>query len=322
MQGCHQKQAKASMSGRSQKLDRFTPLLTDIRQGLGVHWEFYEECIIEILEAATQHRDTTAWFEQVQRLIGGIDEVKFSHEGVLFHLHDMGIRMSEQQSWAGGYTCKDPSLTLSPTFEQIHSSSIYEDTSWAPSATIMSANHTSRPPQPALPVHAAPQVPPSPNNREGRSEQQQPHLLPHRTSPFDFSTDQLPKLTFPHCSSNQNVTITGSKPLRLSPLKPQSLDPVFFSDPMFKERVAGLFGQTIRPRSDLQKRADFGNTQRPDGVLLLDPECVPYGPEQDDLEAWMVKPKDSEDGEDGKVKSYDPVPPTWPPWVNRYDLEL
>ena len=67
--------AAASTSSQASKPDRFTPFLADIRLGLGSHWILYEECIEGILEAAAQRQDTTAWFEQLQRLVSGNDQV-------------------------------------------------------------------------------------------------------------------------------------------------------------------------------------------------------------------------------------------------------
>ena len=114
----HQIQNKAAASAPTQanKPDRFTALLTFIQRGLGSQWTFYEECIEGILEAAAQNKDTTAWFEQMQRLVGGNHQVRFGHERVLFLLRDMGVRPSEQQSQIGGegHGSKYLSLPLSP----------------------------------------------------------------------------------------------------------------------------------------------------------------------------------------------------------------
>jgi hypothetical protein len=108
--------AAASTPTQASKPDRFNALLTVIRRGLGSQWDLYAECIERILEAAAHKQDTTAWFEQMQRLVGGNDQVQFSHEGVLFLLRDMGIRPSEQQSQIEGarHGSKNLSLPLSP----------------------------------------------------------------------------------------------------------------------------------------------------------------------------------------------------------------
>jgi hypothetical protein len=108
--------AAASTPNKASKPDRFTALLTVIRRGLGSQWDLYAECIERILEAAAHKQDTTAWFEQMQRLVGGNDQVHVSHEGMLFLLRDMGIRPSEQQSQIEGarHGSKNLSLHLSP----------------------------------------------------------------------------------------------------------------------------------------------------------------------------------------------------------------
>lgn len=111
-----QNEAAASAPTQANKPDRFTALLIDVQRGLGRQWTFYEECIEGILEAAAQDKDTTAWFEQMQRLVDGNNQVRFGHEGVLFLLRDMGVRPSKQQSQIGGegHGSKYLSLPLSP----------------------------------------------------------------------------------------------------------------------------------------------------------------------------------------------------------------
>ncbi|KAJ4378386.1 hypothetical protein N0V86_006087 [Didymella sp. IMI 355093] len=72
----HQRQRKATMRAatKPQKPDRFTHLLAEVRSGLGDHWTFYEECIDGVLDAAANQQDTTAWFEQMQQLVEGVDK--------------------------------------------------------------------------------------------------------------------------------------------------------------------------------------------------------------------------------------------------------
>ena len=138
--------AAASTSSQASKPDRFTPFLADIRLGLGSHWILYEECIEGILEAAAQRQDTTAWFEQLQRLVSGNDQVQYSHEGVLFLLSDMGVRPSKQKRQVEGerHGRKHLSLPLSPPqanfIESALSSTADKDFSHALSASNISFN--------------------------------------------------------------------------------------------------------------------------------------------------------------------------------------
>jgi hypothetical protein len=78
--------ARAKSSSR--KAANFSPLLQDIRGYLGENYVFYEECIVAISRAACRE-NASAWFEQMERLVEGVDEVAFSHAGVQFLLREM-----------------------------------------------------------------------------------------------------------------------------------------------------------------------------------------------------------------------------------------
>jgi hypothetical protein len=71
------------------KVANFDPLLQDIRNSLGENYVFYKECIVAISRATACGQDASAWFEQFERLVEGVDEVAFSHAGVQFLLREM-----------------------------------------------------------------------------------------------------------------------------------------------------------------------------------------------------------------------------------------
>tara|TARA_R110002003_G_scaffold46_10_gene3798 strand:- start:2087 stop:2401 length:315 start_codon:yes stop_codon:yes gene_type:complete len=72
----------------SKTLSNFDPLLQDIRTCLGENYAFYQECIVAITSAAARHDDMSAWLEQMQQVVEGVEAVGFSHAGVLFLLHE------------------------------------------------------------------------------------------------------------------------------------------------------------------------------------------------------------------------------------------
>jgi hypothetical protein len=71
------------------KVTNLYPLLQDIRNSLGENYVFYKECIVAISRATARGQDASAWFEQSERLVEGVDAVAFSHVGVQFLLREM-----------------------------------------------------------------------------------------------------------------------------------------------------------------------------------------------------------------------------------------
>jgi hypothetical protein len=73
----------------SKPVSNFDPLLQDIRNCLGDNYVFYDECVVAITRAAARHEDVSAWFEQMQQVVDGIEEVGISHAGVMFLLQEL-----------------------------------------------------------------------------------------------------------------------------------------------------------------------------------------------------------------------------------------
>jgi hypothetical protein len=96
----------------SKTLSNPKPLLQDIRTCLRENYAFYQECIVAITGAAACHDDTSAWFEQMQQMVEGVEAVGFSHAGVLFLLQEkirgegelFGIVLSPWQRLTNFYT--------------------------------------------------------------------------------------------------------------------------------------------------------------------------------------------------------------------------
>jgi hypothetical protein len=73
----------------SQKLTNFDPLLQDIRNVLGENYVFYQECVVSITYASKRREDASAWFEQLEQVVLGVEEVALSHAGVMFLLWEL-----------------------------------------------------------------------------------------------------------------------------------------------------------------------------------------------------------------------------------------
>jgi hypothetical protein len=71
------------------KATNFDLLLQDIRTNLAENYVFYRECVFAITRAAARHEDVSAWFEQMQQLIEGVEGLEISHSGVLFLLREI-----------------------------------------------------------------------------------------------------------------------------------------------------------------------------------------------------------------------------------------
>lgn len=89
----------------------FLPLLHDIRRKLGADYTFYRDFLDGVLRShrlssssssqtsipSSSSDDTSVYFEQVAQLLQGREgqgeDVAFSHQGVLFLLGEMGVRV-------------------------------------------------------------------------------------------------------------------------------------------------------------------------------------------------------------------------------------
>ncbi|KAF1849703.1 uncharacterized protein K460DRAFT_349865 [Cucurbitaria berberidis CBS 394.84] len=87
---------KLASKAKGTKLTNFDALLHDIRSKLGPDWEFYLEFLDGAIRATARGQDVSAWFEQVEQLVEGREDVAFSHQGVLFLLAEMGVKVRSE----------------------------------------------------------------------------------------------------------------------------------------------------------------------------------------------------------------------------------
>ncbi|KAF1358391.1 hypothetical protein EJ07DRAFT_156988 [Lizonia empirigonia] len=309
MQGQHRKKGTLGSRLKPKEPCRFTPLLADIQRELGESWTFYKECIDEVLSAAANQQDTTAWVEQMQQLVHGNSTVTFSHEGILFLLRDMGIQLPRQQSWSEG--------------EKLEAPSTHNDNVTAP--PIHSCTMVSQIPNRHIAPHAStPRLGQQPANLHGPRQ---------GVLPFDFSTTTQPRLTLPkdlkafHYPPEQIVMTEGYVHPPPNPLRKDSKNPnpIFFADPVFKEDVAGYFGYSVQGKASNGSGNTWQPRSRSIGFHTFMRQTLPYQPSDDDLIIWKKKSEGSEDHQagNGEVKRVDwTVSDTWPPWNQRLDLDL
>lgn len=319
------KNGTANSNTKAQQLDRFTPLLADIRNKLSDHWTLYEECIDGVLDAAANHQDTTAWMEQMEQLVERNDKITFSHQGILFLLHDMGIPPSKQQNWGEGekHTLgmySSPPLSSQESqgpgpslINNMGTLSVYP-------RTTMSSLLPHRPLHPHAPATTAPRTQPFRTQQQQRQQPQQPPDIQNGVLPFDFSTSVQPSLTFLkdlkafHYPPEQ-VNMTGqSPPPPPNPLRNPSSNPVFFTDSTLREDVAEMFGHA------LQVKNSAGNVDRDSQQAR---QKLPYDPKDDDLMLWTQQLKGGGDDQawGSEVKANGFVSDVWPPWDFRFDLD-
>jgi hypothetical protein len=347
--------AAASTPAKVSKPDRFTALLTCVRHSLGNQWTLYEECIEGILEAAAKNQDTTAWFEQLQRLVGGNDKVQFSHEGVIYLLRDMGIRPSVQQSQVEGvrHGRKYLSLPLSPPqanfigsalpstaekyFSHARSTSNMSvqgqpsnSTQGPPSSFIQGQTSTSehgqmsnsRQGQTDMPVLAQWPVTQAPIRNFVLQQKVEKQLLKLRTQrvPFDFSARSiLPELTYP-----RDLQTFFYPPDEIVLDSYRRVSRFCASKPRSRKTIFfedPTMAEKIYHMFGYTARWRHGTPDGSDDKYIREIDRLPYDPEGDDLEAWAVKLEDSTEGEDDQMEASDHIT-QWPPWKKRYDLEL
>ncbi|EAT87243.1 hypothetical protein SNOG_04852 [Parastagonospora nodorum SN15] len=73
----------------SQKFNNLDLLLQHIRSVIEGRYVLYQECVTAITRAAERRQDASAWFEQLEQLVIGIDTVAFSHAGLVFLLREL-----------------------------------------------------------------------------------------------------------------------------------------------------------------------------------------------------------------------------------------
>jgi len=63
--------------------------LQHIRSVIEGRYVLYQECVTAITRAAERREDASAWFEQLEQLVVGIDAIAFSHAGLVFLLREL-----------------------------------------------------------------------------------------------------------------------------------------------------------------------------------------------------------------------------------------
>jgi hypothetical protein len=277
----------------------------------------------------------------MQQLVEGVDKVRFSHEGVLFLLRDMGIHAPTQQDWGEGEGAtlgmyhspplsppRKSSKMAPPPTEDNENNNMVPVSVGPPSS--MNPLLLLQPLRPNTPSIAAWPPPRAPTPRTHQQQQNQQHrqqsqqqqrqkqlaILRDNVLSFDFSASVLPGLTFPedfrayHCPRDEIIMTETYVPPPPNPLRKGSHDPVFFSSPTLKANIDELFGCTVQ-RKD--------NGQQHGHSTWQAPPALPYDPEDDDLVAWKKRSEGQIDDEYNEVKvGFD----TWPAWNPRFDLEM
>ncbi|XPS77798.1 hypothetical protein M3J09_009825 [Ascochyta lentis] len=313
----HQRRKKSELSSGSRLLhcDHFAPLLADIQIKLGESWVFYEECMAGILNAAAEQRDVIAWLEQMQQLVHGNDTVTFSHEGVLFLLGDMGIQLPKQRNWGEGeryFVGKHPSPPLlpptSPTEPQsprINNLATLSPLPYHAMTTLLPL----RPLRPDTPFFES-----APLSSSSHAQQRQ--------APNNLDRTQKDLRAF-HCPPEQITMTANHAPPSPNPLRRQSSNPIFFTDPALREDIAELFGHTVRGTDSsngdvLQTRSSVV------GFHIVVRQTLPYHANEDDVLVWKKRLDGGEENQasDSEVKTADWGVGAWPPWNFRFDLEM
>jgi hypothetical protein len=253
------KMARAKSSLR--KATNFSPLLQDIRGYLGENYVFYEECIVAISRAA-RRENAFAWFEQMERLVEGVDEVAFSHAGVKFLLREMARGEGELLAPPQLYKLVVLRLYLAPL-----------------------VNAMPPPPLPHCirPTRLLAMNPRTPTNGFRAIGPAAPNT-PLR-SPFVFLAPPTPTSTrTPILSPFEAPQMIYAEPAPTG-LKNPDRDPMFFTDPAFKTDVNAFWGT---PKGS-DYTPDYGNGT-PDLSMTSDRELaamIPrYDPADDDLQIF------------------------------------
>jgi hypothetical protein len=73
----------------AKKVNNLGLLLQDVRSKLGADYTYYHESVNAILRAIARRENASAWFDQMQRVVEGRDDLAMTHGGVLFLLQEM-----------------------------------------------------------------------------------------------------------------------------------------------------------------------------------------------------------------------------------------
>ncbi|CBX92100.1 predicted protein [Plenodomus lingam JN3] len=91
----HRQQKPSTQKQKNIPFSNFLPLIAVIRADLGADWAFYEEFLESVVDAAGRGEDSSAWYEQMEALVGDQVSLRFSHEGVCVLLRGLEGRARE-----------------------------------------------------------------------------------------------------------------------------------------------------------------------------------------------------------------------------------
>ncbi|CAO2658545.1 Nn.00g062680.m01.CDS01 [Neocucurbitaria sp. VM-36] len=212
---------KPALNPKIKKPTNFNPLLQDIRSKLGPDWWFYQEFLDGAIRATAREQDVSAWFEQIEPLVEGREDLAFSHQGVLFLLAEMGVKVHNDASSIDNMPPPPlPPSVVSPLQHLITT----------PPALKMQRNDHYRPDSmPLSPFEIDPYM---------------------SATPASAKTPQYP--TTPNVPFSGAMNINHAAP---SPLK-QGVDPIFFTDPTFNRDVQRFFGVSTQDNDTKRHTTD------------------------------------------------------------------
>ncbi|KAH9881558.1 hypothetical protein IAQ61_000284 [Plenodomus lingam] len=95
----HRQQKPSTQKQKNIPFSNFLPLIAVIRADLGADWAFYEEFLESVVDAAGRGEDSSAWYEQMEALVGDQVSLRFSHEGVCVLLRGLEGRAREDPTF-------------------------------------------------------------------------------------------------------------------------------------------------------------------------------------------------------------------------------
>lgn len=187
-----------SMMQHSTKLNDFTNLhspILHLRAKLGPDWEFYEECLLEVLHATARGADSSAWLDQIQALLRGRVELEMSHQGVLFLLRDqMAVDVHVDGELARGSLSLPRTQTALASTTTSDMSHLLRKPSSPESPTVnmqhYSENGRKPVPRDTSVVSQAPQSPHAPHAPHTPAEYPAQNTLQAAHSPKEFPSQQ------------------------------------------------------------------------------------------------------------------------------------
>ncbi|KAH7357629.1 hypothetical protein BKA66DRAFT_574267 [Pyrenochaeta sp. MPI-SDFR-AT-0127] len=246
---------------KGSKLANFEPLLQDIREKLGPDWEFYQEFLEGAVTAATREQDISAWVEQGEQLVKGREDVDYSHQGVLYLLQETRMKVKPRSEVPLHNDMPPPPVP----------------------------QRTPAPPPVLQRIPALPSKHFSPPRTPVSKMQPRANNVEHTPLPYsDFnpylpltpaSTTLQPQPISPHIALFAPPRINKKAP---SPLQNRE-NPVFFTDPTFKQDVQNFFGNTYYSNDTYH---DNDTSQQTTSYHDYNALILPYKANQDDLKVW------------------------------------